>query len=228
MSDHIIGVGNMLALLAQMRYNLGYRNETRPLTACNSRRALTTTAKELAVSAIDQSYHIPYPLNNSTEIERIVAWARTICADLTRIQFFTPYELRAMSRLYGVAANTVNVVTPTELDMLYLAADAASDELVRRDRLCTGAHLPEIMGFVYLLRTSLDYYKIGCTTKPRNRLLTFGIQLPFEVELVCLIYTRDIYHMERELHSRFREQRERGEWFKLSADDVDYIKGLAR
>lgn len=178
--------------------------------------------------ANDLSYHIPAELFNSTEIERLVGFARTICADLIRIQYFTPYELDAMRRLYGVASTTINLITPGDLEALCLAADAAGDELLRRDRLSAGAHLPAVMGFVYLLRTTPDYYKIGCTTKPRNRLLTFGVQLPFEVELVCLIYSHDIYHMERELHTRFQEQRTLGEWFKLSADDVEYVKGLAR
>ena len=178
--------------------------------------------------ANDLSYHIPVELFNSTEIEHLVGFARTVCADLIRIQFFTPYELDAMRRLYAVAATTVNLVTPADLEALYLAADAAGDELLRRDRLSTGAYLPAVAGFVYLLQTPPDYYKIGCTTKPRNRLLTFGVQLPFEVELVCLIYSHDIYHTERELHNRFREQRSHGEWFKLSADDVEYVKGLAR
>ena len=180
------------------------------------------------MSADDLSYHIPGSLFNSTELDRLVGFARAICADLSRIQFLSPFELDAMRRLYGVAANAINLVSPDDLEAMHLAADAAADELTRRDRLSTGTHQPAIMGFVYLLRTALDHYKIGCTTKPRNRLLTFGVQLPFEVELVCLIYSHDIYHLEHELHARFREQRTLGEWFKLSADEVDYVKGLAQ
>lgn len=60
----------------------------------------------------DLSYHIPPSLFNSTELERAIGFARTICADLTQIQFLSPYELDAMRRLYGVATTSAGILTP--------------------------------------------------------------------------------------------------------------------
>lgn len=83
-------------------------------------------------------------------------------------------------------------------------------------------------GYVYLLQSPTSAYKIGRTQDPDNRLATFGVTLPFEVEYIALIKTPDMYGLERKLHAHFKSKR-RGntEWFDLSSDDVAYIKSLA-
>lgn len=85
----------------------------------------------------------------------------------------------------------------------------------------------KIGGYIYLLQSSTGAYKIGRTKNPDNRLATFGVLLPFEVEYACLIATEDMHSLERSLHGMFASQRINGEWFALSPADVDYIKGLA-
>lgn len=81
-------------------------------------------------------------------------------------------------------------------------------------------------GFVYLLQSPTSAYKIGRTNSPEDRMRTFGIQLPFEVEYIALIPTSDMVALERALHSRFASQRINGEWFALTPEDIEYIKGL--
>lgn len=81
-------------------------------------------------------------------------------------------------------------------------------------------------GYVYLVQSPTGYYKIGRTVNPRNRIKTFGVQLPFEVEFVALIQTPNMHQLEQELHDRFAMKRGQGEWFALDQHDVDYIKGL--
>lgn len=83
-------------------------------------------------------------------------------------------------------------------------------------------------GYVYLLQSPTKAYKIGRTSNPKSRAKTFGVQLPFEVEFICLIQADDMRQLETELHQRFSDKRINGEWFALSPDDVDYMKGLAR
>lgn len=83
-----------------------------------------------------------------------------------------------------------------------------------------------VAGYVYLLQSPTNHYKIGCATNPRNRAKTFGIQLPFEVEFLALIYTEDMYSLEGSLHEKFANKHVNGEWFALDAADVDYIKAL--
>lgn len=83
-------------------------------------------------------------------------------------------------------------------------------------------------GFVYLLQSPTGYYKIGRTSDPENRMKTFGIQLPFEVEYICIIKTLNMYALEKNLHQYFSEKRVNGEWFQLLSEDIEYVKGLSK
>lgn len=83
-------------------------------------------------------------------------------------------------------------------------------------------------GYVYLIQSTSGAYKIGRTVNPDNRLATFSVKLPFEVEYVCVIQCDDMYYLERQLHAHFADKRVNGEWFNLSPDDVDYIKGMVK
>lgn len=84
-------------------------------------------------------------------------------------------------------------------------------------------------GYVYLLKALHDnqLFKIGRAKNPKDRMRTFGIKLPFEVEFELLIQTEDMYYLEKKLHSKFKEVRLSGEWFRLSDDDVQYMRDLA-
>lgn len=82
-------------------------------------------------------------------------------------------------------------------------------------------------GFVYLIQSPTGTYKIGRTVNPADRMKTFTVKLPFEVEYTCVIPADDMYYLERTLHAQFADKRVNGEWFKLSPEDVEYIKGLA-
>jgi hypothetical protein len=82
-------------------------------------------------------------------------------------------------------------------------------------------------GYVYLLQSPSAAYKIGRTKAPQNRLKTFAVNLPFEVEYIALIQTNDMAGLERQLHQRFADKRVNGEWFELSSEDVQYIQGLS-
>jgi hypothetical protein len=81
-------------------------------------------------------------------------------------------------------------------------------------------------GYVYLLKSVSGHWKIGRSGNPNNRLKTFGIQLPFEVEFEHLIQTCDMSKSEATLHAQFASKRVNGEWFNLSPDDVAYIKSI--
>lgn len=90
-----------------------------------------------------------------------------------------------------------------------------------------GKRSGESKGYVYLLQSPSTAYKIGRTVNPENRMKTFGIQLPFEVEYLAVIPTDDMYLLEATLHERFAYKRLNGEWFELSDADIAYIKALA-
>lgn len=83
-------------------------------------------------------------------------------------------------------------------------------------------------GFVYLLKSVTGHWKIGRTVSPKDRLKTFGIQLPFEVEFEHLIPTNNMAEAESRLHIRFEARHVNGEWFALTDEDVAYIKSIER
>ena len=78
-------------------------------------------------------------------------------------------------------------------------------------------------GYVYLIQSPTGYYKIGRTRNPDDRLATFSIKLPFEVEYKHLIKTDDMFTLEAELHRRYADCRVSGEWFQLSDEQVAEI-----
>lgn len=86
---------------------------------------------------------------------------------------------------------------------------------------------PQKHGYVYLIQSISQHYKIGRTRNPKDRLRTFNVKLPFEVDFIAVIRTKDMFSLEAELHQRFGDKRINGEWFDLSPDDVAYIKNLA-
>jgi hypothetical protein len=88
----------------------------------------------------------------------------------------------------------------------------------------------ERTGYVYLImETVKGYYKIGRSVDPDNRLKTFEVKLPFQVEYICTIHTSDMYILEKQLQDKYKNEGKHidGEWFALTLDDVEYIKSLA-
>jgi hypothetical protein len=83
-------------------------------------------------------------------------------------------------------------------------------------------------GYVYLVQSVTGYYKIGRAKDPRKRTKTFGVKLPFEIELAHIIACADYLQAESYLHEKFADKRANGEWFLLSEGDVVYIKSLER
>lgn len=99
-------------------------------------------------------------------------------------------------------------------------------ELLRR-RETNGRSNRNRSGYVYLIKSPTGAYKIGRTNNPENRMRTFNVKLPFEIEFIALIKTEDMVWLEKDLHDRFAAKRINGEWFSLDENDVDYITGLA-
>lgn len=80
-------------------------------------------------------------------------------------------------------------------------------------------------GYIYVLEGG-GFYKIGRAKDPLKRTETLAIQLPYPTKLLFSLASDDYVALETELHDRFSEKRANGEWFALSADDLDYITGL--
>jgi hypothetical protein len=77
-------------------------------------------------------------------------------------------------------------------------------------------------GYVYIVQCE-TLYKIGCTRYPRGRLKVLSVKSPFPMMLRLLIPAEDMTTTEEALHHHFALQRVRGEWFRLTLADLDYI-----
>ena len=75
--------------------------------------------------------------------------------------------------------------------------------------------------YVYLIRMG-EFHKIGFSRDPADRLRPLGL-LPEEPVLVHQIESYRARLIEKTLHERFKDACVRGEWFRLSEEDVASI-----
>lgn len=81
---------------------------------------------------------------------------------------------------------------------------------------------------VYVAKAvGLDVYKIGRSSGVFTRLSTLDRGTPFGIELIALIRTIDAEELERFLHRIVKGPRVHGEWFQLTEEDLQTIKGIA-
>jgi len=73
-------------------------------------------------------------------------------------------------------------------------------------------------------------YKIGKADKLSERLKTFNVKIPFDIELICSFYVKDSLGLEAKLHAEYSKQRLAGEWFDISyKNNISIIKtGIQR
>ncbi|WP_273854002.1 GIY-YIG nuclease family protein [Guptibacillus spartinae] len=82
-------------------------------------------------------------------------------------------------------------------------------------------------GFVYFLREHLcGSIKIGYSRNLDQRLIRFGVTLPFDVELAHAIYSQNVQTTEKLLHKYFEGKRLNGEWFQLSEEELNEIRRM--
>lgn len=80
-------------------------------------------------------------------------------------------------------------------------------------------------GYVYFIKE--DYagrIKIGKTRDINQRMDTFNVKLPFNVELIHVIESANYHYTEKLFHVLFDSKRVNGEWFNLNENDISWVK----
>ncbi len=81
-------------------------------------------------------------------------------------------------------------------------------------------------GSIYIIKAGdKNIYKIGVATDIGNRLNTLQTANYEELKVVRSFYLENVYEIEKELHFIYREKNIRGEWFRLSDNDILEIEG---
>ncbi|MGI5927017.1 MAG: GIY-YIG nuclease family protein [Thermacetogeniaceae bacterium] len=78
-------------------------------------------------------------------------------------------------------------------------------------------------GVVYVIGDTYGNYKVGYAKSFYMRMEDFMTMFPYGPEVIKIIKTKEMRMLERELHDKFRHKNIRGEWFKLSDQDLKWI-----
>jgi len=81
------------------------------------------------------------------------------------------------------------------------------------------------MDNIYILESD-GFYKIGVSTDVDKRVKELQVGNPHKIECIFARWVPEAYDVEKELHSMFKEHVVSGEWFKLSADELDLLKDI--
>ena len=82
----------------------------------------------------------------------------------------------------------------------------------------------EVSGCVYIIKSLNGLHKIGFSNDVIRRMLEIEKNRGDDkLELVHTIRTKNTRLTESLLHAKFRDKRIEGEWFDLSADDIEWI-----
>lgn len=84
-------------------------------------------------------------------------------------------------------------------------------------------------GFIYLVQAAgTDKFKIGRATDVARRIRELQTGSPLKIRYVYHAYVYNANLCEMELHNKFSNQREIGEWFALTQEDIKFCILLMR
>ncbi|MEG4109893.1 GIY-YIG nuclease family protein [Microcoleus sp. S13_C5] len=84
-------------------------------------------------------------------------------------------------------------------------------------------------GFIYLVQAvGTDKFKIGRAGDVARRIKELQTGSPLKIRYVYHAYVHNANLCEMELHNKFSKQREIGEWFALTQEDIEFCILLMR
>lgn len=80
-------------------------------------------------------------------------------------------------------------------------------------------------GFIYVASIESDksLFKIGMAGNVKQRIDALRTASPYLLSLACAFFVPNMRFAERALHDRYADKRIRGEWFRLSREDLNDI-----
>ncbi len=79
-------------------------------------------------------------------------------------------------------------------------------------------------GCLYIIQLGdTNIYKIGISIDPHKRVKQLQSKCPVPLNLLWWNFGHDYKHAEKLMHHFFRDKRVKGEWFKLSTEDIFLI-----
>lgn len=81
----------------------------------------------------------------------------------------------------------------------------------------------ECGSYVYFIQSG-PYVKIGIADRPKHRLSMLQVGNPITLVILNTFKVIRANQVERSLHEHFNDKWQRGEWFRLSDDDVVRIQ----
>lgn len=78
------------------------------------------------------------------------------------------------------------------------------------------------MQYLYIIKC-LDFHKIGIANDVESRLAQLSTGNPYPLEVVVVYAFDNAEIVERSIHQRYRENKQRGEWFSL---DYEALKNI--
>lgn len=118
---------------------------------------------------------------------------------------------------YGTTINNIEVESEEDIDIFNFRNTTISD--MKRHKF---SHVYVIEG----THNGNTSYKIGKADRLSERLKTFNVKIPFDIDLICSFYVQDSRGFESYLHSKFSDKRIAGEWFDLTYKDILNIINL--
>lgn len=79
-------------------------------------------------------------------------------------------------------------------------------------------------GAVYFLQESYGLVKIGKAVNAPTRIAELAALMPYPVTVLLVVPTDNRHQLEAEFHARFAAKRVRGEWFRLTHEDVTDLR----
>jgi hypothetical protein len=81
------------------------------------------------------------------------------------------------------------------------------------------------MPYVYVMKCN-EFYKIGFSNNIEKRIKTLMVGNPYELEIIFVFEHNDAKEIEFFLHSRYKKENIRGEWFALSLEQIQEIENI--